>query len=212
VIVFVDTSALFALLDEDDLHHTDAVALFRALEDRADLVTTNYVEVEAIALVRRRLGMPDALRLVDSILPVIRTLWVDKGIHASAIAAWRLGSGFVSAVDRVSFEVMRAMGIELCFAFDAEFEAEGFRRPPAHPSQPHSRVNEQTARYSGAIEAETIGDPVSVAEIAARSGRSINTVQSWRRRHADFPAPAMRLAAAPVWNWPVVEDWIAARR
>jgi len=55
-------------------------------------------------------------------------------------------------------------------------------------------------------------DLVSVTEIAARTGRSVHTVQSWRRRHHDFPKPLVQLAAGPVWTWPAVSGWIASRK
>jgi hypothetical protein len=50
-------------------------------------------------------------------------------------------------------------------------------------------------------------DLVGVAEIAQRAGVAEATVHSWRRRHDDFPAPIVRLAAGPVWRWPDVEVW-----
>lgn len=54
-------------------------------------------------------------------------------------------------------------------------------------------------------------DVVSVTEIARRTGRPVNTIQSWRRRHRDFPKPIVQLAAGPIWNWPAVEAWVASR-
>jgi hypothetical protein len=54
-------------------------------------------------------------------------------------------------------------------------------------------------------------DLVGVAEVATRSGHPVNTVQSWRRRHADFPRPVTTLATGPVWAWDDVEHWIASR-
>jgi hypothetical protein len=54
VSVVVDTSALFALLDRLDAHHTSAVAFWTDADDEG-LVTRAYVVVETIALVRSRL-------------------------------------------------------------------------------------------------------------------------------------------------------------
>ena len=45
--IFVDTSALFALLDEEDPNHAGAVATWPGLLKGAELVTHNYVHVEA---------------------------------------------------------------------------------------------------------------------------------------------------------------------
>jgi predicted nucleic acid-binding protein len=207
--VFVDTSAWLALLDEDDRHHGEARALFEALIATAELVTHNYVEVETLALARRRLGSDAVARLTDDLLPALTTVWVDEPLHRIALAAHRAGGASVSLVDRVSFEVIRREGIGAALAFDADFDAQGFARPTL-PTQPGrgSRLAEAPAPYGASA---TAADLVSVSEIAARAGRPINTIQSWRRRHRDFPAPVAALAAGPVWTWPDVERWIAGR-
>ena len=51
-------------------------------------------------------------------------------------------------------------------------------------------------------------DLVGTAEIADRLGlASPEVVHSWRRRHADFPAPVTRLRIGYVWAWADVEAW-----
>lgn len=55
-----------------------------------------------------------------------------------------------------------------------------------------------------------VSDLVGVAEIAQRIGVEVGTVQSWRRRHDDFPEPIARLSAGLVWAWPDVDDWARA--
>ena len=208
--VFVDTSAFYALVDEDDPNHGAAVGSLRGLQATADLLTSNYALVEAIALVRRRLQARDEERLVDDILPNVRTIWVDEATHRSAMGAYRAATRTGSFVDYVSFEVMRRKSIDVAFAYDGDFERQGFRSVPRWPTDPpERRLSEMPARYSS----QAAGDPglVSVSEIAARSGRSTNTIQSWRRRHADFPAPVAELAAGPVWTWPAVAAWVSTR-
>lgn len=208
--VFVDTSAFLALLDEDDLHHREAAATFRSLTETVELVTHNYVHLETLAITRRRLGPAAVAQLTDGLFPMIRTVWVDESLHQVALAANRAGRGAVSLVDRVSFEVMRREGIGVAFAFDRDFEAEGFGRPTITiAARETRRLTESPAAYgSGAPSASEL---VSVAEIAVRANRPINTIQSWRRRHDDFPEPMVSLAAGPVWRWPVVEAWIQGR-
>jgi hypothetical protein len=52
---------------------------------------------------------------------------------------------------------------------------------------------------------------VGATEIADRLGVAhVESVHAWRRRHADFPAPVVKLQRALVWYWPDVEKW--ARR
>jgi predicted nucleic acid-binding protein len=208
--VFVDTSALLALLDEDDRFHREAAETLRAIGPAAELVTHNYVHVEALALARRRLGGAAVSRLVNELLPRLATIWVDEALHAVALAAVRTGMGSISLVDRASFEVMRREGIDQAFAFDADFEAQGFRRPVIDEGlRQGRRLSEASAPY-GTNQTEE-AELVSVSEIASRAHRPISTVQSWRRRHRDFPQPVASLAAGPVWRWPTVQNWIDVR-
>ncbi|MEW5990805.1 MAG: PIN domain-containing protein [Chloroflexota bacterium] len=206
--IFVDTSALLALLDEDDRFHRDAAETLKAIGPAAELLTHNYVHAEALALARRKLGNAAVERLVSELLPRLTTIWVDESLHGAALAALTAGTGSISLVDRVSFEVMRREGIDQAFAFDADFEAQGFRQPSIDARiRQGRRLSEAPAPYDAADEAEL----VSVSEIASRARRPISTVQSWRRRHPDFPVPMAALAAGPVWTWPVVEHWINGR-
>jgi predicted nucleic acid-binding protein len=65
--------------------------------------------------------------LRDDLAPVLAIEWVDRAMHEQALAAAITSSRrAVSLVDRVSFELMRRIGLEEAFAFDADFEREGF--------------------------------------------------------------------------------------
>jgi predicted nucleic acid-binding protein len=208
--VFVDTSALYSALDEADPNHQVALDLLDRLLGHAELVTHNYVHVEVEALVRRRLGASAAETLIDRLLPGMRTVWVDELLHGTALAAMGEERRGVSLVDQVSFLVMRRERIVDALAFDADFEAAGFRLPEVYGRRPGDhRLSETAAAYDADPSPEA--DLVGVAEIAARSGHSANTIQSWRRRHATFPAPAADLASGPVWRWAPVRSWIDAR-
>ncbi|MGZ8722393.1 MAG: type II toxin-antitoxin system VapC family toxin [Aeromicrobium sp.] len=208
--VFVDTSALLAILDEDDRYHREAAETFRALMVDTELVTHNYVEVETLTLARRRLGPGSVALLTDRLLPSLTTIWVDESLHRAALAAHRGAGTSVSLVDNVSFEVMRREGIDQAFAFDADFEAQGFRRPVIDDRVRQGRGLGEAATPYGTDVTEA-AELVSVSEIASRARRPISTIQSWRRRHRDFPQPVASLAAGPVWRWPIVEGWIANR-
>lgn len=130
--IFIDTSALLAILDADDGDHADASAqLVQLLDSHTGLVTHNYVIVETVALTQRRLGI-DAVRAVhEDLVPAMTILWVDADLHRLATAALlAAGKRHVSLVDWVSFETMRSTGLDTAFAFDADFRQQGFRVVP----------------------------------------------------------------------------------
>jgi uncharacterized protein len=126
VSVFVDASAIYALLDADDSRHEDAArAAGRPLDE--ELVTHSYVVVELVSLVRRRLGAAAAVRLIDDVLPALDVVDVEAGLRLRAISAFRTAADSdVSLVDRTSLQFMRERGIRRAWAFDADFGLEGF--------------------------------------------------------------------------------------
>jgi predicted nucleic acid-binding protein len=202
---FIDTSALLAVLKDADPDHDTAVAGLEAAIRERDAFTHNYVAIEAEQLVRRRLGAAAARRLLEEILPAIETIWVDQHVHEEAVAAVAGKGRAASLVDETSFLVMRNAGVVTALAFDADFERAGYRLPDVSARQ---TLSETAEPYGTPYEATGL---VSVSELAARSGRSVNTIQSWRRRHPDFPAPNVELAAGPIWLWSDVSAWIDRR-
>jgi predicted nucleic acid-binding protein len=126
--VFVDTSALLAVLDADDAYHGRAIRLWSDLVGgEEDLLTTSYVLVETFALAQARLGLPAARLLNDDVVPILRVTWVDEAIHrAAATAMLTAQRRHLSLVDCVSFEAMRRLGAERVFAFDRHFRQQGF--------------------------------------------------------------------------------------
>lgn len=130
---FVDTSALYPLLDGDDENHAAAATWFAGPgADPADvLVTHSYVVVETAALVQHRLGTPAVRDLFDALLPVLTVTFVDGVLHARAVAAYLAGvNSRVSFVDRVSFQLVRDARLDQAFAFDRDFAGEGFTLVP----------------------------------------------------------------------------------
>jgi predicted nucleic acid-binding protein len=130
--IFVDTSAFYALLDGDDAEHSRGLKLWeREPPGEGGLVTTNYVVLESMALLQSRLGMPAVRIFHDAILPVVRMEWIDEVIHAQAVSAFiatdRRG---LSLVDLSSFETMRRLGIRSAFTFDRHFRQYGFETFP----------------------------------------------------------------------------------
>ncbi len=126
--VFVDTSALYAVLDRDDQNHDKAARVWeRLLVSPTRLLTHNYVLVETSALVQHRLGIP-ALRAVhERIVPMLQIEWVSESQHRIAVEmAITTGRRKLSIVDCVSFIIMRSNRVADVFCFDDHFVEQGF--------------------------------------------------------------------------------------
>jgi predicted nucleic acid-binding protein len=59
--IFVDTSAFYALADEDDRYHHQAEEFYSSVITRDQLVTTDYILVECWFLIGSRLGRRAAM-------------------------------------------------------------------------------------------------------------------------------------------------------
>jgi predicted nucleic acid-binding protein len=130
VVTFVDTSAIFALVDRSDPAHRPAAAAFRRFTP-GSLVTHRYVVVEVSALARRRLGAGGIAHIFDELLPSMTIAPVDDSVHEAALAEFRASEGAgPSLVDRTSFAFMRARGIDTAFAVDRDFRIAGFNVIP----------------------------------------------------------------------------------
>jgi len=130
MVVFVDTSAIYALANAADPNHGRSVeALRSALEAGEELLTHNYVVVESAALLHRRLGWIAVSRFVRE-ASAFRIRWVDDILHRAAAERFSKRRGQVSLVDEVSFLVMREAGIQHALAFDQDFRAQGFHPYP----------------------------------------------------------------------------------
>ena len=126
--VFIDTSALLAVLDAADEHHDQAVRVWHALaEVEAPLVTSNYVIVETVAVVQNRLGIGAVRTLMGVIVPLLDVVFVEAAIHGAAVSALlAAGRRHLSLVDCASFEIMRQLRVRRAFAYDRHFEEQGF--------------------------------------------------------------------------------------
>jgi|SRR5579871_773134 len=130
--VFVDTSALYSILDRDETHHHRTVAAWkRLLADSASLLTSNYVLLETGALAQHHLGMAAVRALYEDLCPILSIEWVSEAIHRAAMEAVLTASRKkLSLVDCVSFQLMRAAGVRAAFALDHHFREQGFELLP----------------------------------------------------------------------------------
>ena len=85
---------------------------------------------ELTALVQNRLGLDVALQVHRGLLPVLEVVFVERELHARAVAAWTVARRRgLSLVDCAGFELMRDLGLVTALAFDRHFEEQGFALP-----------------------------------------------------------------------------------
>jgi predicted nucleic acid-binding protein len=127
--VFVDTSAVVALISRADRHHGEAVAVWNELlAQHARLITTDLVIAETVVVVRVRGGFDLSVRAGERLLgEPFEVEWVERALMDDA---WRLYRKYrdhrLSLCDCVSFATMRRRRVDTAFAFDDDFTAVGF--------------------------------------------------------------------------------------
>jgi predicted nucleic acid-binding protein len=126
--VFVDTSALMAVLNADDSNHPRANATWqRELESDTSFISSNYVLLETTALLQHRLGVQAVRVFEQDVVPAFDVEWVEREDHRAGVSAvLSAGQRKLSLVDCISFELMRKLAIDTCFTFDRHFEKQGF--------------------------------------------------------------------------------------
>jgi uncharacterized protein len=133
--IFVDTSAWLALADSRDHDHKRATDFHRRVVrgEFGRQVTTNYVMVETLTIVRRRLGLKPAMALVEAIRSgkEVELFWVEPVHHQEAIELMSAHEDKQwSVTDCSSFVIMRSLGIRDAFTFDRDFVQAGFTGHP----------------------------------------------------------------------------------
>ena len=126
--IFLDTSAIIALVDHRDEYHERAIKTAEELSGNGyQLWTHNYILVEASAVLQRKLGIENSLILLTRSEDIARVHWVTPEEHERAV--YRLGQRNrrnLSFVDCVSFVLMEQLETTTAFAYDSDFETEGF--------------------------------------------------------------------------------------
>ena len=125
--VFVDTSAIYALLVEDDeCHQAARVAASSLHELGTNLVTSSFVVLETVSLLQARIGVEAVRVFYADILPLLHVLYMDEGLlHRSMEALLAASERRVSLTDWTSITLMQDQGIALSFAFDEDLARHG---------------------------------------------------------------------------------------
>ena len=133
--IFVDTSAWYALKAIDDRFHDDAVSFYDMLKagQHGSLVVSDHVLDETATLLMSTKGGDVATRFLDEALASksVRVIWVDPDLFHEATKAFKTNSNRRwSFTDCTSFQLMHRLKIIDAFAFDQHFGEAGFNRLP----------------------------------------------------------------------------------
>lgn len=125
--VFIDTSALYALADNSDVHHDESVAVVSYLKkNKSRVFTTNYILVEAHTLILGRLGHYVSRKwLAGFAIPLEHSYPSDLKKAKEIIFNWQ--DKTFSLTDAISFVVMERCKSSFVFAFDQHFFQYGFQ-------------------------------------------------------------------------------------
>ena len=123
--VFVDTAAFFAIENERDRHHAEALDMRDELMSRGvRLVTSDYILDEAYTLIRMRVSHRTAVDFGESI-QTSRFFRIEPVTTGDSEAAWRIFRRYddkpFSFTDCTSFALMERLKIRAAFTFDRNF-------------------------------------------------------------------------------------------
>jgi predicted nucleic acid-binding protein len=134
-LIFVDTSAWYAVEVEDDVNHEAACKFLSeiAMGKRGAAVTTDYVLDETLTLLRSRRTLTSACAFIDKIRKSksVRVFWIDEDLFERATNIFRKSERKSwSFTDCTSFALMRDLSVSEAFTFDNHFREAGFQLLP----------------------------------------------------------------------------------
>lgn len=127
--VFVDTSMFYALVNEKDEFHSQAIDIWGGLQkEGVTLVTSNYILDETFTLIRKRLGrmVVDEFRKNLAGEYPIKIMRVTVSDEAKAWDYFLLDWSDLSFTDCVSFALVNRLEITRVATFDSHFQRAGF--------------------------------------------------------------------------------------
>jgi hypothetical protein len=128
--VFVDTGYILALVNENDQHHAEALALSEQF-DGQPVVVTDAVLLE-IGNALSRMDRNVAVQIIEDLResPGVTVMNLTPELFESAFDLYRRHTDKQwGLVDCVSFVVMRQMDLTTALAFDQHFAQAGFVVP-----------------------------------------------------------------------------------
>jgi predicted nucleic acid-binding protein len=127
--IFVDSGAYFALLNQRDAWHSDAITIIgRIADQRLRQFTTNAIVIECHGLILSALGRIVAERFIRdmerSSTVVVRCRASDEERAKQII--FEYDDKDFSFTDALSFAVMERLGIQRAFTFDRHYSQFGW--------------------------------------------------------------------------------------
>jgi len=122
--VLVDTSALYALANPEDAHHTRALEIHRSLIRRkVNLVLPNFLLAESHTIINRRLGPHAAREFLNVAIQdfEIERVTLEDEWAAHALLQEVSRGKDLSYFDAVAVSVAERLGAEEIFTFDRHF-------------------------------------------------------------------------------------------
>ncbi len=134
----VDTSAHYALVDANDIHHLEAIQFAEQLSRQKVIwVVTNFIVAETYGLILLRLGRHAAFAFLERLLYSISdgTTYLVRVTSSDEERALEILRTYedqdFSYVDATTFAVMERLNLTRAFAFDRHFDV--FRLKGQHP-------------------------------------------------------------------------------
>lgn len=127
-LVFVDTSMFYALVDENDYFHKQAVQIWQEQKlQKVQLITSNYILDETFTLIRQRRGRKVVDEFRKNLLSEIKIIRVTVADEAGAWEYFVKDWSKLSFTDCVSFAMMHRLEIKEALAFDDRFKRAGYK-------------------------------------------------------------------------------------
>ena len=133
--IFIDSGAWIALLDQRDGFHRSAQAFQQELVagSQGRLVTTDYVLDEAVTYLRQR----GPVHLVGDFRDILARSESVQVVWTTPDRFWAAWDTLLARPDKrwsltdcLSFVTMQALGIRVAFGFDSDFRQAGFELLP----------------------------------------------------------------------------------
>lgn len=125
-IIMVDTSAIYALLDQSDNNHSVGKKILTKLsKSNIKIILTNFLVAECHALISSKLGHELARQWITNICWEIERVSEADEERAKEIIIAHADKTY-SYTDATTFAVMERLGVKKCFSFDKHFTQFGF--------------------------------------------------------------------------------------